>query len=491
MSLLALLESVGRIDPKRTQNTETGSGGGSSSNTRKFFNDLQEPYVEPTPTPSSNPPNLGFVRLVNSVTDWNNLPAVLLPGDVVKLNAEIPTTLTYRGNNPGAFSAGPFPSGTEAAPITITAAPGVYINPNNITGVDGGLDLIRARHVDVVGIKVKNCRFPIRCITSGGSVNRPMRIHHNETHSANEAMVYVGALQDAGLNESSYVSVKFNKIHDSSGNVAFSEGVYIGTGATAWAWKDDTHDVEVAYNEIYNVRGDGVDIKPGCYNIFVHHNAIHDIAADMGGAISAAIPDTAWPLDPNPATIKPIWIFNNWIWNVGYAFNGVSGSAYGIRANFAGMLVFNNVLWGFAVKGGGNTRGIDASVYQTVTTFASTFFNNTVWVDDAIVNAHFGGATDDFFFFENITADGTLSQGTGNFTNDFIGPSVTLNPTSDSSTNSRADAGFGPGSAFLLKAGSSHINSVVTTDPVHRTTDASGISVPRGPTSDRGAYEFV
>jgi hypothetical protein len=184
-------------------------------------------------------------------------------------------------------------------------------------------------------------------------------------------------------------------------------------------------------------------------------------------------------------------IYNNWIWNVGYAFNGISGSAYGIRANFAGMLIFNNILWGFAVKGGSNTRGIDASVYQTVTAFQSKFFNNTIWVDDAIINAHFGGATSNFTFFENLTADGTLSQPTANFTNDFLGPSVTLNPTSDASTNANANAGFGPGSSFLLKAGSVHINAAVTLDSVNRTIDATGISVPRGGGTDRGAYEFI
>lgn len=490
MPLIDFFGSMGKITSPLLQNPAPSSGGGGGGGTtgRKFFYDLIEDYVEPTPVGS--PTNLGFTRIVNSITDWNNLPSVVLPGDVIKIATNIPGTLIYRSNSPGNFGAGPFPNGTEASPIVITCAPGVWIDPNNPTGIDGGLDIIRARHVHAIGVNVRNCRFPIRCITSGGSLGFPMKIHHCETKGSNEANIYVGSLSDPGLNFSSYVTVMYNKCHSSTGNVAYNEGIYVGTGSESFAWKDNTHDVEVAYNEIYLVRGDGIDVKPGVYNCFIHHNAIHDIGGDLGAGISACIPNTAWPTDPSPGSLRPIWIYNNWIWNVGYAFNGVSGMAYGIRANMCGMLTFNNVMWGFAVKGGSNTRGIDANVYQTVTAFASTFFNNTIWVDDSITNAVAGGTSDDFYFFENITYDGSLSQATGNFTNDFIGPAVVINPTTDATANSSADAGIGPGSAFMLKTGSSHINSVVDLDPLHRTTDASGLSVPIGAGTDKGAYEF-
>lgn len=491
MTLLALFAHLGTITNPLTQNPSPSGGTGSESNVRKFFDAYQEDYVEPTPTGSVSALNLGFTRIVNSVADWNNLPAVLLPGDCIKINSNIPSGLTYRSNSPGFGGAGPFPNGTEDGPIVIFCATGVWIDPANPTGADTGLDIIRSRHVHAVGVNVRNCRFPIRCITSGGSSGHPMRIHHCETHGANEAQIYVGALSDPGFNESSYVTVMYNKIHDSTGNVAFAEGIYIGTGSTLYEWKDDTHDVEVAYNEIYNVRGDGIDIKPGVYNIFVHHNSIHDIGGDLGAGISACIPNTAFTTDPTPLVQRPIWIYNNWIWNVGYAFGGVSGMANGIRANMCSMLVFNNTIWGCAVKGGGNTRGIDANVYQTVTTYPSTFFNNTIWVDDAITNTVAPSTSHNFFFFENLTADGTLGQTTATFTSDFIGPSVALNPTSDATPNATADSGLGPGSAFLLKATSSSINSVVTTDVTHRTTDASGISVPQNGVSDRGAYEYV
>lgn len=490
MPIIDFLGASNAIAVKLTQNPSPSSGGGGGSTLRKFFYDLIEEYEEPQPIPSTSPLNLGFTRIVNSITDWNNLPGVLLPGDVVKISTNIPGTLFYRSNSPGNFGAGPFPNGTEEAPIVITCAPGIWIDPNNATGVDGGLDIVRARHVHAVGVNVRNCRFPIRCITSGGSAGFPMKIHHCETVGANEANIYVGSLSDPGLNVSSYVSVMYNKCHSSTGNVPWNEGIYVGTGSESFAWKDKTHDVEVAFNEVYLVRGDGIDVKPGVYNCFVHHNAIHDIGGDLGAAISACIPNSVWPVDPDPGTIKPIWIYSNWLWNIGYAFNAVSGMAQGIRANMAGMLVFNNVIWSCAVKGGSNTRGIDANVYATVTAFASTFFNNTIWVDDAITNTVVTGA-DDFYFFENITYDGSLSQGTANFTNDFVGPAVAINPTSESGPNFSADSGLGPGSAFLLKPGSSHINSAVTTDYLHRSVDASGIGLPVGPASDRGAYEYV
>lgn len=489
MPHLDFIGSTNLIDPKLTYNPTPSSGGGGSSGTlRKFFYDWLEPYAEPLPISSGT--YLGFTRIVNSVTDWNNLPAVVQPGDVVRITTNIPQGLTWRGSSPGYGGAGPFPDGTEQAPITIICAPGVWIDPANPTGADTGLDIIRARHVHAVGVNVRNCRFPIRCITSGGAAGFPMKIHHCETQGSNEANIYVGALSDPGENDSSYVSVMYNKCHSSTGNVPWNEGIYVGTGSESYAWKDTTHDVEVAYNEVYLVRGDGIDIKPGCYNIFAHHNAIHDIGGDLGAGISAVIPNSAWPADPSPSTQRPIWIYNNWIWNVGYAFNAVSGMAQGIRANFSAMLVYNNVIWSCAVKGGGNTRGIDASVYANVSAYASTFFNNTIWVDDAIVNSVVSGS-DDFYFFENITNDGTLGQATGNFTNDFIGPSIAVNPTTDAGSNSAADAGYGPGSAFLLKAGSGHINTVVTTDPAHRTTDATGIAIPVGGTADRGAYEYI
>lgn len=490
MSVLNLFAHLATIDTPLTQNPSPSSGGGSGSGIRKFFFDNLVPYVEPVPTGSVSALNLGFTRTVNTVTDWNNLPGTLLPGDCVRINQNIPTGLIYRSNSPGNFGTGPFPNGTEDGPIVIYCAPDVWIDPNSPTGADTGLDIIRARHVHAVGVNVRNCRFPIRCITSGGSAGFPMRIHHCHTMSANEAQIYVGNLSDPGHNPSSYVSVMYNKVHDSTGNVPFAEGIYIGVGSTLYEWQDTTHDVEVAFNEIYNVRGDGIDIKPGVYNIFVHHNAIHDIAGDLGAGISACIPNTAFTTDPAPLTQRPIWIYSNWIWNVGYAFGGVSGMAYGIRANMCGMLVFNNVMWSFAVKGGGNTRGIDATVYQNVTNYASTFFNNTIWVDDAIVWSNVSGSSD-FYFFENMTADGSMGQHTATFTNDFIGPSVTLNPGSDAVPNSTADSGSGPGSAFVLKGTSGAINVVTTTDPVHRTVDITGVSVPRNGVGDRGAYEFI
>jgi hypothetical protein len=487
MTLIDFFGHLATITNPKTQNDETTSGGGSGSDIRKFFYDLLEDYVEPVPIP--NGLNLGFTRIVNSVTDWNNLPTFLQPGDVVKLNTNIPQGLTYRSNSLGYGGAGPYPNGLPEAPITIVCAAGVWIDPGNITGADTGLDIIRARHVHVVGVNVRNCRFPIRCITSGGSAGFPMKIHHCQTMQANEAQIYVGALSDPGLNASSYVSVMYNKVHDSSGNVPYSEGIYVGTGSTTYEWKDTTHDVEIAYNEVYNVRGDGIDIKPGAYNIFAHHNAIHDIGGDLGAGISACIPDTAYTIDPTPGTIKPIWIWSNWIWNVGYAFNGISGMANGIRANFAGMLVFNNIIWGLAVKGGGNTRGIDANVYQNVAAFATIFFNNTIWANTAFTNTVFSG-TDDFYFFENLTSDGSQGQSIATLAADFIGPIPAINPTSDATTGATANTGVGPGSGFLLRSSSSHINVVVTTDN-HRTTDATGISVPRNGVADRGAYEFV
>jgi hypothetical protein len=487
MTLLDLFGHLATIPNPAISNTEDSS---TTNDVRNFFADWIPEYVEPTPIPSTAPLNLGFTYTVNSIADWNNLPSIVKPGDVVKITNNIPGKLTWRGSSPGLGTSGPYPDGTIEAPITIICAVGVWIDPNNPTGIDAGLDVVRARHINVVHVNVRNCRTGIRYITSGGSASQVAKIHYCETQNINEENIYVGSLGASGSNPSSYISVKYNNLHNGTGNTALGDGILVGTRtSSSFAWLDTTNNIDIGHNEVRNIRGTGINIIPGVFHVFVHHNAVHDIAGDQGGGITHYVPSDTYLTDPTPLVARSVWIHSNWIWNIGYAFNNISGLAMGIRANLPNMLIYNNVIWSCAVKGGGNTRGIDANVYTDVNNFATIYFNNTIWVDDAITNTVVAGA-DDFFFFENLTADGSLGQGTATLANDFVGPIPTLNPTTPSGTSSTADSGLGPGSGFILKTGSGHINTVVTTDS-HRTTDITGISVPRFGIADRGAYETL
>ena len=464
--------------------TEVGGGG---SGARTWFSAFQTPADRPSP--ASLTTGSGVVRNVATHIDWVNARAAAQPGDVINVTGvlsgqnERNAVAEWDCRNDGS----PAPKGTAANPIVITCSgSGSFNSPTSWAGgqFPSQLDLLDADHVHVVGFRGTGGQFGLRCISSGGASGAPLRLEYNEISGVRDASLYVGDLNGVGQGFQGYISIKYNHIHSATGTVDFEEGIYIGSGSYASTWADQTHDVEVAYNEIEGVRGDGIDIKIGCLDVHAHHNLIHDIGAALGAGITsgATSADPSLNDNPTPGVNAGIIIEANWIWNIGYGFT--NGRGQGIIATKAGTIVRNNVIWNLSTT---NSVGIETRTFIEDGSFPIAVYNNTIWCNNPVNTGAAGGTAIPITFTNNIgpVADSTTAVVAG----DFVGPVPASNANSASATNATADAGDGPGSGFVPDAGATSIVGQATGTTA--TVDITGVSRPQGGASERGAYELI
>ncbi|MEM9132555.1 MAG: right-handed parallel beta-helix repeat-containing protein [Actinomycetota bacterium] len=374
----------------------------------------------------------GTVRDVASAAEWSTAIAAAQPGDVIRLVANINQPLQYRSVNyqPERASGG---DGTAEAPIIITAADGVWIDPNNTSSNKGGLDVLYARHVHVIGVNVRNSQFGIRVLASEGSEGAPLVVANNTVTGSGHSGIHIGA-DFTNRTPSRHVLVQDNTISE-LGRTApeFGEGIYLGHGGTEWI--DNTSNVQVVGNNISFTGAEGVDIKPGVRNILVEGNHIHDLSPISGGAISATYVSVT--NNPNPEIDANIVIKDNRIWNLN--LDGRAGSNdWAIWVGHGGVRVEGNVIWGL--------RNIESRARAVRVRAPYAFGPHAV----EIVDNTFWTATG--WLAEGSPDPSGLIQASGN-----KGPSGAAgveNPIGQPSgapavgASGTADTGDGPGSAF-------------------------------------------
>lgn len=457
---------------------------------RQWFEDLTPAYVAPTPVGS------GVTRTVTTWAEFTAARTAAGPGDVINING------TITGNNQSNACIrwdDTHPQGTAAAPITITCGASGIINRNDNTSSNTvGFDLLRTTHVHVVGCDIRNAQFGFRAVGAIGASGSPIKIHHNKIRGCREACLYVGSLSTTRF--STHVSVMYNHTHLSTRTSDFNEGIYIGTGSTSFEWQDRSNNIEIAYNLVEGHRGDGIDMKPGIWNIKVHHNVVRNCGTTFGSGIGFGAGGPMNTLNPLPSFNPAVEIYSNWVYNIGYVAatrpglypsqsTGAThnpGSSYGILCNIQGTKIYNNIVWAMDPSNTNNVRGIAMMFYQNHgTTHPIDVFNNTIWVSgSSIHNTINGGAAPTRTFRNNLTADG--AQGTTVVAaGAFVGTVPPLNPTS---ATTDADSGAGIGSAFVLAGGNGNINAATGVVP---SVDITGIVRPQGPSSDRGAFEVI
>ena len=147
-----------------------------------------------------------------------------------------------------------------------------------------------------------------------------------------------------------------------------------------------------------------------------------------------------------------------------------------------GTLVYNNVIWGFNPSL--DVNGIRTAFYQNDGTTPIQIYNNTVWVTGtAFVQFRSAGSTGPSVqYTNNLSVDGSQGSTTISAGN-FVGPIPTVN------TQGTADAGDGPGSAFIPISSATNIVGQATGTTA--STDITAVSRPQGGSSDRGAYELI
>ncbi|MEM7339180.1 MAG: right-handed parallel beta-helix repeat-containing protein [Actinomycetota bacterium] len=402
---------------------------------RRDADDVDQP---PGPAPDVVPVAGGVTHAVASRAAWDNAVAAAQPGDVIRLTNTITERLAYRGTNDGAPGTGG--SGTAAAPIVITADPGVWIDPGNQNSGVGALDVIAVDHVHVVAVNVRNAQFGVRCLQCRGAAGAPIRIvDNNVTDIGHAGITFAGHWATHAA--SSHGLIAGNVISDTGRtNAHFGEGVYIGHGSTEWV--DETSNVEVRGNNISRTAAEGVDIKPGTRSIIVRDNLIHDLAPASGGAISAHYVNAA--PNPKPAELDHVLVQNNLIWNVN--LNGVSGSNdWAIWVGHGGVDLIGNRIWGLRHRPGG-TRAIRVRATQAFGPHPIRIEGNTFWTTHGwVAEGSPSGAA-------NVVAAGNVGVELAS-AEVVVGADAFAAPVPALGTGGAADGGSGPGSALTISAG--------------------------------------
>ncbi|MCP4222084.1 MAG: hypothetical protein GY773_01920 [Actinomycetia bacterium] len=372
------------------------------------------------------------VHDVANTQQWLAATNSAQPGDVIRLVATINQPLSYRGSRfqPEKQTG---TDGTADRPITITAAPGIWIDPGNQTNRVPALDIAHTSHIQVIGVRVRNSQFGIRVQHSVGSPESPILLSNNEVTDIGHAGIHVtGHLSTH--EPSRYIRVIGNTV-TKTGRAApeFGEGIYLGYGSQEWV--DNTSGVEILNNEISFTTAEGIDVKPGTRNVLVEGNMVHDLSPIRGGAISAHY--VGGRINPAIGTNSNLVIRRNRIWNVN--LDGTSGSNdWAIWVGHGGVTIENNVIWGLrndpnrtrAVR----IRGLLDFGPHPIRIIDNVFWTATGWVAEGSPSAA-----------SQVQASG--NQGSAGAS----GVEISLSPhpvVPALGAGGTADSGVGPGSGF-------------------------------------------
>ncbi|MGF1597361.1 MAG: hypothetical protein ACFCVK_10615 [Acidimicrobiales bacterium] len=376
---------------------------------------------------------------VGSLAEWNAAVSAAAPGDVIRLTSTIDARLVYRGDNDGSTGSGG--DGTAAAPIVITAAPGVWIDPGNQNSGAGALDVVAADHIHVVGVRVRNAQFGIRCLQCRGAAGAPVRIAGNVVTSTGHAGIHFGGHWDTHA-PSRHGLIEGNTVTSTGSSIArYGEGIYLGHGSVEWV--DVTSDVVIRNNDISLTGAEGIDVKPGTRNITISGNRIHDLAPIDGGAISAHYVNHT--PNPHPYQLDQVRIEGNLIWNVN--LGGVSGSNdWAIWVGHGGVDIIGNRIWGLR-NDSSKARAVRIRATQSFGPHPIRIEDNTFWTARGWVAEGTPSGAANVVASGNRGVEATSAEivvGAGAF----VGPAPPLGVASS------ADNGGGPGSALSMAGGS-------------------------------------
>ena len=250
---------------------------------------------------------------------------------------------------------------------------------------------------------------------------------------------------------SSFVTIQDSTIHDTRKWQFNGEGVYIGTSSSQQPNSppyDNTHDILVKNNTIYNTTDECIEAKEGTYNVTIDGNTMHDCLLDPGitrphwGAIEVMEHKKYYGSNPNHV------IKNNII--------RTAKTGIGVHT---GATVFNNVIYGQT----GSFRGISIDNADT-DDYVRRIYHNTIDLPNSRAVVSSGGASADI--------------------RNNIGPSSTNNIATQDAFFVNKAAGD-----YRLVSGSAPIDAGVNlTATVPQ--DIDGGSRSNSPPPDLGAYEY-
>ena len=308
------------------------------------------------------------------------------------------------------------------------------------TGVENGRSkIVNSSFIKFIGFTITNFQQGIFVEQSNNIILQNLKIY-----DIGQEAVHIRF-------NSSFVILRDSVIHDTGKLQRYGEGVYIGTSTSQQPNGppyDNTHDILLKNNTIYNTGDECIEAKEGTYNVTIDGNMLRNCLLDPNiaslhwGAIEVMDHRKYYGSNPNHV------IKNNIIHN--------TKTAIGVHT---GATVFNNVIYGQI----GDFRGISIDNDDS-DNYVRRIYHNTIDLPSS----------------RAIVVSGRASVDIRNN----IGPSSTGNIAAQKAyfiNNTARDYHLAPGGA-PINAG------VILTDTVPQDIEGSSRSENKPP--DLGAYEY-
>ncbi len=353
------------------------------------------------------------------------------------------------------FLAGRHPSfrvdgwqGSAVSPITLQPAPGAegrVVVSDDDWNSDAAIWVVGSNHVVISGLKLEKSLW---AMDVRGSSN--IRVTGN-------TISFIGQEAIRLREESNAVEIDNNSISDTGNRPGYTlggSGIYVGTSTGV----DPVHDVYIHDNDIFDTASEGIDVKPGTWNITIEDNLVHDLSTLQSGAIVLHLGEQGPSFHPN------LIVRRNMIWNIRSNTQWADGN--GIVMSGAGVIE-NNIIFGNEHRALLIEQFFTPGAPGEVLVRHNTFFNN------GRTDVEIRGDRHDVDFSNNLSQLPILGpwEGSGNRT-----------PTSSDFAN----AGSG---VFDLAAGSGAIDSVTALAGID--TDYARRPRSMGASPDAGALEFA
>jgi hypothetical protein len=170
------------------------------------------------------------------------------------------------------------------------------------------------------------------------------------------------------------VTVANNVIHDTRQWMYNGEGVYVGSSSSGPL--DNTNNVTIRNNQIFNINDEAVELKPGTHDCIVEGNTIHDAMRDpaySGGAGAIEVNEATidcpacagrrqtWGSNPNHIVRNNVVHTSKTGIRLGTGATAYNNVVYNTPAPYYGILLTNNARDSYPRTVYHNTVNVDAS----------------------------------------------------------------------------------------------------------------------------------
>ena len=239
------------------------------------------------------------------------------------------------------------------------------------SGVESGRNkIVNSSFLKLIGFTITNIQQGLFVDTSNNIILQNLKVYNVGQEAVRIRL------------NSSFVTLQDSVIHDTRKWQFNGEGVYIGTSSSQQPSSppyDNTHDILVKNNTIYNTNDECIEAKEGTYNITIDGNTMRDCLLDPGitslhwGAIEVMEHKKYYGSNPNHV------IKNNII--------HMTKTGIGVHT---GATVFNNVIYGQT----GGFRGISIDNAGS-DDYVRRIYHNTIDLPNSRAVASSGGASVD------------------------------------------------------------------------------------------------